>query len=116
MKLSMMSYTWSRTDPWKSQFAFNANGDGTLWYPGTVDRIGGTHDIPVSSIRLKMIREGIEDTEYLYLLASLKGKEEAVKLCREIAKKPEDWDHDPVKLMALREQIASEIEDALAKK
>jgi hypothetical protein len=47
-----------------------ANGDGTLFYPGracagTPPCIGGTKDIPVESIRLKRIRDGREDYEYL---------------------------------------------------
>ncbi|KAA1415813.1 DUF4091 domain-containing protein [Nocardioides humilatus] len=44
------------------------NGDGTLFYPGTTARIGGTHDIPIESIRLKRIRDGREDWEYLQFL------------------------------------------------
>ena len=44
-------------------------------------RIGGTSDIPIESIRLKLIREGLEDYEYLYLcsrlgLAELAGKQQ----------------------------------------
>jgi hypothetical protein len=38
-----------------------ANGDGNLIYPGP--------DRPLSSIRLENIRDGLEDYEYLYLLA-----------------------------------------------
>jgi hypothetical protein len=56
------------TDPWKSVYLFGGNGDGTLFYPGKVARIGGSHDIPIESIRLKLIREGLEDYEYLRLL------------------------------------------------
>ena len=56
-------------DPWTSQWDFNGNGDGTLFYPGTPAKIGGTTHVPVASIRLKMIREGMEDYEYLKLLA-----------------------------------------------
>ncbi len=44
------------------------NGDGTLFYPGMPARIGGKSDIPVESIRLKLIREGLEDYEYFLLL------------------------------------------------
>ncbi len=44
------------------------NGDGTLFYPGTPARIGGTTDIPIESIRLKRIRDGREDWEYLHFL------------------------------------------------
>ncbi|MBI3803622.1 MAG: DUF4091 domain-containing protein, partial [Nitrospirae bacterium] len=35
-------------------------------------KIGGTHHIPIPSIRLKMLREGIEDYEYLTLVAAKK--------------------------------------------
>ncbi len=55
-------------DAWRNQWYFSGNGDGTLFYPGTKAKIGGTHDIPIASIRLKMIREGMEDYEYLKIL------------------------------------------------
>lgn len=51
------------------QCAFSGSGDGTLFYPGTPAKIGGTKDIPIESIRMKMIREGMEDYEYLALVA-----------------------------------------------
>lgn len=41
------------------------NGDGTLFYPGTPAKIGGTHDIPLPSIRLKRLRDGREDYELM---------------------------------------------------
>ncbi|MBI4579117.1 MAG: DUF4091 domain-containing protein, partial [Planctomycetes bacterium] len=51
----------NRRDKW-------ANGDGNLIYPGP--------DGPLSSIRLANIRDGLEDYEYLYLLAErVKGVE-----------------------------------------
>ncbi|MFL6796061.1 MAG: FG-GAP-like repeat-containing protein [Xanthobacteraceae bacterium] len=56
-------------DPWVSVYAFGGNGDGTLMYPGTPARIGGTTPIPVSSIRLKYLRDGMEDFEYLSALS-----------------------------------------------
>lgn len=39
---------------------FGGHGDGTLYYPGTTARIGGTHAIPVESMRLKRYRDGAE--------------------------------------------------------
>jgi Ca2+-binding RTX toxin-like protein len=54
---------------WSDQLSEGGNGDGTLFYPGTVARIGGTHDIPIESMRLKRIRDGREDYEYLRILA-----------------------------------------------
>jgi hypothetical protein len=59
------------TTAWTSVYDFGGNGDGTLLYPGTPAAIGGTTDIPVASIRLKMIREGFEDYEYMKLVSDL---------------------------------------------
>lgn len=53
------------------QCAFSGSGDGTFFYPGTPAKIGGTQDIPVESIRLKLIREGMEDYEYLVQAAAI---------------------------------------------
>ncbi|MFL5358791.1 glycoside hydrolase domain-containing protein [Archangium sp.] len=50
---------------WTNQFRFNGNGDGTLFYPGTPSTIGGTTAVPLPSIRLKLIRLGIQDYEWL---------------------------------------------------
>ncbi|MBK8479929.1 MAG: DUF4091 domain-containing protein [Proteobacteria bacterium] len=60
---------------------FSGNGDGTLFYPGTPARIGGRTHIPVASIRAKMLREGIEDHEYLVLLAR-RDRKQALELAR----------------------------------
>ncbi len=65
------------------------NGDATLFYPGKACApgtgpgcIGGTTDIPVESIRLKRMRDGREDYEYLRLAAS---KPETAGLARSTA-------------------------------
>lgn len=60
-------------------FLSGGNGDGTLAYPGTPVAvpggssvgIGGMTHIPLASIRLKMIREGLEDYEYLLMCNSV---------------------------------------------
>src|SRR5688500_2148517 len=54
---------------WKDQFRFNGNGDGTLFYPGTPAIIGGTVDVPVASLRLKYIRQGVQDYEWLKMVS-----------------------------------------------
>jgi len=56
---------------WTNQFDFGGNGDGTLFYAGRPQDIGGSTPIPVDSIRLDLIREGIEDYEYLKMLTDL---------------------------------------------
>jgi hypothetical protein len=60
---------------WSNQYEAGGNGDGTLFYPGfpggngAAPAIGGTHPIPIESLRLKRIRDGREDYELLKLLA-----------------------------------------------
>ena len=81
-----------RSGPFKSVFNYGVHGDGILMYPGNATlsgktwpsqtgfyppdkggliAIGGTHDIPLASIRLKYIRDGLEDLE-LFKMASEK--------------------------------------------
>src|ERR1700748_2195313 len=58
-------------DPWTNEYNFGGNGDGTLFYPGTTAKIGGQTEIPVESLRLKMVRDGMEDYELLAMAKSL---------------------------------------------
>ena len=52
-------------DPWTQQYNFGGTGDGNLFYPGTPAKIGGQTEIPVESLRMKGIRDGMEDYELL---------------------------------------------------
>ncbi|HRC59096.1 MAG TPA: DUF4091 domain-containing protein, partial [Kofleriaceae bacterium] len=54
---------------WTNQCSYGGHGEGTFFYTGTPARVGGTSHIPVESIRLKMMREGREDYEYLAMVA-----------------------------------------------
>jgi len=54
---------------WTNVYQFSGNGDGTLFYPGTPAMIGGTTNVPVASIRMKMIRLGMQDYEWLKMVA-----------------------------------------------
>jgi Tol biopolymer transport system component len=58
---------------WTNQFGEGGNGDGTLFYPGTPGLISGADPIPLESIRLKRIRDGIEDYELLHILDARGG-------------------------------------------
>jgi glycosyl hydrolase family 123 len=100
---------YDHDDPWSDEYQFNGNGDGDLFYPGTVAKIGGTTDIPVASLRMKMLREGMEDYEYLKLLASVGGAADAKKIAAQLFPKAYQADPKPADLMAARESIAREI-------
>jgi hypothetical protein len=92
-------------DPWETQLLFGGNGDGTLFYPGTPSRIGGDTDIPIESIRLKLIREGLEDYEYLHLCEQAGLKELATRVMASLAPSLYQWDHRPESLYAYRRQM-----------
>ena len=99
-------------DPWRDQLLFGGNGDGTLFYPGRARELGGKSDFPVESIRLALIREGLEDYEYLKLYARVAGDREAQALAATIAGKTYQWEHDPERLYAARKKMAEAIDQA----
>ena len=96
-------------DPWTSQWDFSGNGDGTLFYPGLQGAIGGSTEIPVASLRMKMIREGMEDYEYLKALSDLGGGAEAQRIARQLFPHAYQADVSAADLMTAREAIASAI-------
>lgn len=100
-----MDEAYSKNDPWSDLRLFGGNGDGTLFYPGLPSRIGGHTDIPIESIRLKLIREGMEDYEYLALLAKLKGRDAADQYANRIVKKTYVWEADPGTFLKVRQEM-----------
>jgi hypothetical protein len=99
-------------DPWRDAHRHGGNGDGTLFYPGRPDAIGGATHVPVESIRLKRIRDGLEDYEYFQLLTRSRGREAALAEVRRVALRTFQWEHDPAKLLEVRSAIARQIVDA----
>jgi hypothetical protein len=97
---------WAAGDPWANPLTYNKqyNGEGVLFYPGSDAGIEG----PVASMRLKALRDGLEDYEVL-LLAGDAGVEKAASIASSWTK----WETDPAKLAAAREDLARLI---LAKK
>lgn len=62
-----VNYVESGQDPWKSLLdATPVNGDGFLVYPGA--------EGPINSIRWEIIRDGIEDYDYLMLFQELRKR------------------------------------------
>jgi hypothetical protein len=99
-------------DPWINIRLFGGNGDGTLFYPGRPDRIGGRTDIPIESIRLKLIRAGMEDYEYLTLLARLEGPQAAGRYADRIVKKPYLWESRPEAFLKVRQNLGESLDRA----
>jgi hypothetical protein len=104
------AFAFTRGDgAWGNQWDFSGNGDGTLFYPGTPARIGGKTHVPIASIRLKMIREGMEDYEYLRALSDAGDPEGARQIARQLFPTAYSTEVDPAALMAAREAIAVRI-------
>jgi hypothetical protein len=81
------------------------NGDGFLFYPGTEAGIQG----PVTSRRLKALREGLEDYAYFTLLDSLGDKEYLSEEASKIVTSWWKWDDDPEHLYQARAALATRI-------
>ncbi len=104
--------TYQLTTAWNDngQCAFSGSGDGTIFYPGKTSLIGGTDDIPIESIRMKMIREGIEDYEYLKL-ASAKDATKAKKIANDLFPRTYESAQTPAKLEAARDELFAMLDE-----
>lgn len=99
---------WRDTgDPWVNPISYEDryNGEGSLFYPGTA--VG--YDGPVPSIRLKAIRDGMEDYEYLRLLADYGDIAFADAVARRIAGSWSVWEENPSRVLQVREEMAARI-------
>jgi hypothetical protein len=99
-----------KPDPWKDVHLFGGNGDGTLFYPGRPDKIGGRTHIPIESIRLKLVREGLEDYEYLVMLEKHSGRKAVEDLVNGFIRTAYDFDLAAAKLYGVREEIARRLD------
>ena len=100
---------------WEQQLVAGGNGDGSLTYPGRPSEIGGSTFVPVASLRLKHIRDGLEDMEYMLLLEELLGSRvAALQIVDGIVRTAYDFEHEAGPMLAAREALADRIEAALA--
>lgn len=96
-------------DPWDRVYYFGGNGDGTLFYPGRPEHIGGKHHIPIESLRLKMIRDSFYDAEYAYRLRQL-GEEKFLRAeVARVVQSAQRWSDDPQAWLELRRALASRL-------
>jgi hypothetical protein len=121
---------WPQTvDPWLNPVTYlegffcsegrTLNGEGSLIYPGSeIHRYTGQKDVngPVSSIRFELLREGIEDYEYLWMLKSLGDAAFADEAVRGMVATVGAFSRNPDQLYALRAKMAERIEQLSAKR
>ena len=120
---------WAQTaDPWLNPVTYLSgflcsrggilNGEGSLWYPGSrTRRHTGQRDVegPVSSIRFELLREGIEDYEYLWLLNSLGDAQFADEAAKNLVVDVRAFSRNADELLAWREKLARRLEELTSK-
>ncbi len=126
------SVTYWAQNPWTTTMSYSpeggtwGNGDGRLLYPPAKEK-SETPMVcpPINSIRFEMLREGLEDREYFWLLSqatqALKRKtdpsfadaiaegERTMAIVDTLVRSLTDYEKDPQKLYAARTQIARTI-------
>ncbi len=90
-------------DPWNDVNGYSASypGEGMLLYPG--DQVGIAGVCP--SMRLKWLRDGVEDYEYIQLHRARGSGDWALGLAATIASDWSEWTRDPAALEAARRQL-----------
>jgi len=106
-----MSYWSGVEDPWTDPKTLDRrvngkgplyNGEGSIVYPGRA--VG--YDGIAASLRLKALRDGIEDYDYLALLEHMGRAAEAEKLVQPLAASWFEWETDPAAYRAARAKLA----------
>ena len=115
---------WNQTpDPWLDPVTYISgfdcsggyvlNGEGSLIYPGdhTKTYTGQPNVIgPVSSIRLELLREGIEDYEYLWMLKDKGDSDFAEKHIHNLVIDVSTFSHNLEELYLTRKAMARRLE------
>ncbi len=112
---------WNTDDIWTEgvNHGWGTNSQGVLFYPGL--KWGVKEVLP--SVRLKAMRRGMQDFEYMWMLREAGRGEEAdaivkgiIKAALDDAAVPDDghygpgkWERDPEKWLAARKALAAEI-------
>jgi hypothetical protein len=100
------------SDPWNNiQYpagGYQFPGEGILVYPGAQVGISGV----APSMRLKWLREGVEDYEYVEILKQMGWGNWALQAIQPVAADFANWSNDPSAIESVRMQLGQQI-DAL---
>jgi len=104
---------WWIGEPWseplyRSDDGTAFPGEGVLVYPG--EAVGIDHVVP--SLRLKWIREGVEDYEYVALLKNFANPDEVLSIIAAAGSDWSNWTQDPQVLETVRRDLGDRIEEA----
>jgi hypothetical protein len=99
------------SDPWNNinntgtYSSANFPGEGALVYPGQQVGIQGV----VASMRLKWLRDGVDDYDYVQILKSLGKEDLAMKIARSVGPDWTHWTRDAAAIESAREQLGQTI-------
>ncbi len=99
------------SDPWNNvnnTGAFssaNYPGEGMLVYPGQQVGVKGV----VASMRLKWLRDGVEDYEYIQILKNLGKEDVALQIARSVGPDWTHWTRDAGAIESARQQLGQAI-------
>ena len=100
------------SDPWNNvnnsgtYSSANYPGEGMLVYPGQQVGVPGV----VASMRLKWLRDGVEDYEYVQILKKLGKAELAMQIARSVGADWTNWTRDPGALVSARQKLGEAID------
>jgi hypothetical protein len=104
------------SDPWNNInnagtfSSSNYPGEGLLVYPGQPVGVKGV----VASMRLKWLRDGVEDYDYVQMLKDLGKADLAMEITRSVGADWTNWSRDPKAIEAAREKLGAAIEQLKA--
>lgn len=96
---------WNNT-PWTNishRRSDYPTGEGMLVYPGQNLGLSGV----VPSMRLKWIRQGVNDYDYVQLLKDLGQEAQALAITRKVAENWERWSQDYESILSAKQELAA---------
>lgn len=106
----------STENPWDNMMTVkeinpDLRGDGSLFYPGRHVGVDG----PVSSLRLEMIRDGLEDFDHLSMIESRLGRDACDAFISRLVRSLQDYEQDPMLLEQVRREMGARLEASFRK-
>jgi Domain of unknown function (DUF4091) len=102
-------------DPWNNvnnagtYSSSNYPGEGMLVYPGQQVGVKGV----VASMRLKWLRDGVEDYDYVQILKQLGKEDVAMQISRSVGPDWTNWTRDPNAIEAARKKLGETINELM---
>jgi hypothetical protein len=114
--LNLTGMLYWRIDKWPSNAWDNVNnggtysssnypGEGMLVYPGEPVGVKGV----VASMRLKWLRDGVEDYDYVQILKELGKADQAMQIARSVGPDWTNWTRDPNAIEAAHQKLGEAI-------